>query len=191
LDVGKPRSIGPFGAQNVYTEVKQQQESAIIAVEDVLEEIWMDFNDLFRRQYSSVETYMTADAEVVLVTMGAIGETARTAVDEMRADGFAVGLARIRMWRPFPCKQLVTILQDATTIAVVDRILSPGAAGGPMATEIRSLFYRHVEPPQIFNFIAGLGGREISRRTFREIVKRTQNEDSQTRDYTLIDVRSS
>lgn len=191
LDVDNPRSIGPFGAQDVYTEVKQQQEAALVAAEDVLEEIWKDFNDLFGRRYRAVETYLAKDAEIVLVTMGAIGETARTAVDEMRADGIAIGLVRIRLWRPFPCEQLLFVLKNAHTVAVVDRVLSPGAAGGPVATEIRALFYDRSKRPQILDFIAGLGGREINRRTFREIVKRAQSVDSQSRNYTLIDVRLS
>lgn len=191
LDIEKPRSIGPFGAQDVYTEIKQQQEVALLAAEDVLEETWKDFDSLFGRRYRTVETYRIEDAEVVLVTMGAIGETARTAVAEMRAEGISVGLARIRLWRPFPYTPLLSVLENANTIAVVDRVLSPGAAGGPVATEIRSLFYSRSNRPDILNFIAGLGGREISRRTFKEITKRAQSRQSQPRNYTLIDVRLS
>jgi pyruvate ferredoxin oxidoreductase alpha subunit len=191
LDVEKPRSIGPFGAQDVYTEIKQQQEAALLAAEDVLEETWQDFDNLFGRRYRGVETYRIEDAEVVLVTMGAIGETARTAVAEMRDEGISVGLARIRLWRPFPCTPLLSALENANTIAVIDRVLSPGAAGGPVATEIRSLFYGRSNRPDILNFISGLGGREISRRTFKEITKRAQSRQSQPRNYTLIDVRLS
>ena len=117
LDVRHPRSIGPLGAQNVYTEIKQQQEMALLEAEVVLDEIWSDFDTRFGRRYNPVEAYRTDDAEVILVTMGAIGETARTAVDEMRETGIPVGLARIRLWRPFPCEQLVSILENADTIA--------------------------------------------------------------------------
>lgn len=191
LDVEHPRSIGPFGAQDVYTEVKQQQEVALLAAEGVLEEIWINFENLFGRRYRAVETYRVEDADLILVTMGAIGETARTAVDEMRADGILVGLARIRLWRPLPCSQLVATLENAKIVVVVDRILSPGAPGGPVAMEIRSLFYSRNKRPNILNFIAGLGGREINRRTFKEIVKRAQSIQSQPRNYTLIDVRLS
>ncbi len=191
LDVEKPRSIGPFGAQDVYTEIKQQQEVALLAAEGVLEEIWKDFDGLFGRRYHAVETYRTEDADLILVTMGAIGETARTAVEEMRTDGLSVGLARIRLWRPLPCTQLLNALEHAKTVAVVDRALSPGAPGGPVASEIRSLFYDRSKRPNILNFIAGLGGREINRRTFKEITKRAQSMKSQPRNYTLIDVRLS
>jgi pyruvate ferredoxin oxidoreductase alpha subunit len=191
LDIDHPRTIGPFGAQDVYTEVKQQQETALLAAEGVLEEIWKDFSDLFGRRYRAVESYRTEDAEIILVTMGAIGETARTAVDEMRANDISVGLARIRLWRPFPCTQLLEALENAKIVAVVDRMLSPGVPGGPVAAEIRSLFYDRNKRPKIFNFIAGLGGREINRRTFKEIINRSRSMKSQTRNFTLIDVRLS
>lgn len=191
LDVNNPRSIGPFGAQNVYTEVKQQQEAALVAAGEVLEEIWDDFSDKFGRRYNAVETHHVEDAEIVLVTMGAIVETARTAVDEMRSAGLKVGLAGIRLWRPFPCKELVAVLGGVETIAVVDRMMSPGAPGGPVGLELRSLFYDRDNRPKIYDFIAGLGGREITRKTFKEVVRQTRSGQIQDRNYTLIDVRSS
>lgn len=189
LDPRAPRSIGPFGAQNVYPEIKQQQEAALVGAEAVLGEIWADFEQRFGRRYRAVESYRTEDAEVILVTMGAIGETARTAVDEMREDGIAVGVARIRLWRPLPCHQLSGVLGRARTIAVVDRMMSPGAPGGPVGLELRSLFYGRDRRPGIMNFIAGLGGREINRRTFKEIVRQALIGNEQTRGYTHIDVR--
>jgi len=190
LDVANPRSVGPFGAQNVYPEVKQQQEKALLAAEEVLGEIWEDFDQRFGRRYRPVETYKTDDADVILVTMGAIGETARTAIDEIRAEGITVGLAKIRLWRPLPCEQLISILENAKTVVIIDRMMSPGAPGGPVGLEIRSIFYDRDKRPKIINFVAGLGGREINRRTFKEAVKQAQILEKQNRNYTMIDVRS-
>ena len=191
LDVTTPRSIGPFGAQNVYPEIKQQQEEALITAESVLEEIWEEFNQTFGRRYQSVESYRTDDARLILITMGAIGETARTAVDEMRDDGIEVGVARIRQWRPFPCEKLVDVLENAEKVVVIDRMMSPGAPGGPVALELRSLFYNRQNRPEIMAFIAGLGGREINRKTFKEVVRQAEAGEKQSRNYTMIDVRST
>jgi pyruvate ferredoxin oxidoreductase alpha subunit len=191
LDVRNPRSIGPLGGPHVYPEVKQQQELAMLQAADVLEEIWDDFAECTGRRYNAVETYRTEDAEVIMVMMGAIGETARTAVDQMRAEGIAVGVARIRLWRPFPCDQLAALLENAETIAVIDRMMSPGAPGGPLGLELRSLFYDRTKRPRIVDCIAGLGGREINSRVFAEIVSQARQNHTQERQYTLIDVRSS
>ena len=189
LDPEKPRSIGPFGAQDVYTEIKKQQEMALLEAQPVLEEIWTDFENTFGRSYKAVETYRTEDANIIIVTMGSIGETARSAVDEMREDGIAAGLVRIRLWRPLPQEDLLKALKRAETIAVVDRMLTPGGTGGPVGEAIRSIFYNVTPRPVIMDYVAGLGGREISRRTFKEIVERALGEDKQARNYTFFDVR--
>ncbi len=191
LDPAHPRTMGPFGAQDVYTEIKQQQEAALLKAESVLEEIWDSFCDHFGRTYHPVETYQTEDAKVILVTMGAVGETARTAVAEMREQGIRVGLVRVRLWRPFPARHLVEALKEARVIAVLDRTLPPGARGGPLAGEIRSAFYPRVDPPVVLNFVAGLGGREINRATFKEMVNRSSKTDFQPENYELLDVRMS
>ena len=191
LDPASPRTMGPFGAQDVYTEIKQQQEAALLKAESVLEEIWHSFSDNFGRTYHPVETYQTEDAEVILVTMGAVGETARTAVDEMREKGIRVGLVRIRLWRPFPMRHLIEALKGARVISVLDRMMSPGGRGGPLACEIRSAFYSRVDPPVVLNFVAGLGGREINRATFKEMVNRSYKTDFQPESYELLDVRMS
>ncbi len=190
LDVSAPRSIGPLGVQNVYTEIKQQQEQALLNAETVLAEIWSEFGAKFGRRYQSVEAYRTEDARLILVTMGAIGETARTAVDEMREAGIEVGLARIRLWRPLPCEKLIEVLQNAEKIVVMDRMLSPGAPGGPVGLELRSLFYDRSRRPEIVDFVIGLGGREMTRRTFKEAIRRAQAGEAQKRSYTLLDVRT-
>lgn len=190
LDVSAPRSIGPLGVQNVYTEIKQQQEQALLNAETVLAEIWSEFGAKFGRRYQSVEAYRTEDARLILVTMGAIGETARTAVDEMREAGIEVGLARIRLWRPLPCEKLIEVLENAEKIVVMDRMLSPGAPGGPVGLELRSLFYDRSRRPEIVDFVIGLGGREMTRRTFKEAIRRAQAGEAQKRSYTLLDVRT-
>ncbi len=190
LDVSAPRSIGPLGVQNVYTEIKQQQEQALLNAETVLAEIWSEFGAKFGRRYQSVEAYRTEDARLILVTLGAIGETARTAVDEMREAGIEVGLARIRLWRPLPCEKLIEVLQNAEKIVVMDRMLSPGAPGGPVGLELRSLFYDRSRRPEIVDFVIGLGGREMTRRTFKEAIRRAQAGEAQKRSYTLLDVRT-
>ena len=161
----------------------------LLRAQPVIEEIWADFEKKFGRGYKAVETYRTEGAKVIIVTMGAIVETARTAVDEMREDGIPAGLVRIRLWRPLPQEDLLESLKGAETIAVLDRMLTPGGSGGPVGEALRSIFYNVTPKPVILDYVAGLGGREISRRTFKEIVKKALGEKIQTRNYTFLDVR--
>ena len=189
LDPAHPRTIGPFGAQDVYTEIKKQQEEALVSAQQVLEGIWGDFENLFGRRYRAVEPYRTRGVEVIIVTMGAIGETARTAVDEMRAEGILVGLVRIRLWRPLPIEAISEAIGPAETVVVVDRMLTPGGTGGPLGEALRSICYDRSPRPRIMDYVAGLGGREINRRTFKEMVARSRNGQNQIRSYNHVDVR--
>ncbi len=191
LDPKNPRTMGPFGFQNVYTEVKKQQDEALLEAGNVFSEVWDEFNDKFGRKYNAVETYKTEDADIIILTMGSIAETARSSVDEMRNSGKKVGLATIRLWRPLPIDELTEALKNAEKIAVLDRMLTPGAQGGPVGLEIKSIFYSRPENPLIFDYVAGLGGREISKGTFKEIVKRTEAAETQPRNFTHLDVRLS
>jgi len=45
---------------------------------------------------------------------------------------------------------------------VLDRSDSFGGFGGPLFTEIRSALYEVPNPPEIIDFIYGLGGRNIT-----------------------------
>ena len=189
LDPDKPRTVGSFGAQDVYPQVKRQQEEAIRAAAPVLDEIWSQYDKMFGRRYRPVETYATDDAELILVTMGAVGETARSAVKEMRAEGTKVGVVRIRLWRPFPYEDFFRAVRSARIIVVLDRALMPGTQGGPVGVEVRSALYDRSEKPAILDFVGGLGGREISRKTFREIVNRSLRPESHSLTYTLLDGR--
>jgi pyruvate ferredoxin oxidoreductase alpha subunit len=191
LDPAQPRTMGPFGAQDVYTEVKMQQQQALCGTCSVMEEIWKQFATLTGRGYQPVESYRCKDAETILVTMGAISETAAMAVDEMREDGLAVGLASIRLWRPFPIEQLLAVLKSARTVAVIDRMLSPGVPIGPVGIEIRSAFYGQLSQPMIHDYVLGLGGREIKRKTFKEAVKRSLQCRDQKQNDILMDARWS
>ncbi len=174
LDPKKPITMGPVGIPEVYTEAKMAHSEAIKASRRVINKAWQEFADMFGRQYSPVETYRSEDAEVMLVTMGSISETAMTAVDKMREAGQRVGLVKIRLWRPFPGQEFRKAAGKAKVLAVIDRCLPPGAVCGPVGAELRSLFYKVPGSPKIFSFVAGLGGRDVTVARFEEIVDKAR-----------------
>jgi pyruvate ferredoxin oxidoreductase alpha subunit len=191
LDPQNPRTIGPFGDGTVYSEVKMAQDAALAATEEVLAEVAEQFAGKSGNRYQAIETYECGDAETIIVTMGSVGETARSAVDEMRAEGQKVGQLSIRLWRPFPLEAFKTAVSGARRLAVLDRHLIPGCQGGPIGLEARSAFYQDPDGPQISDFVAGLGGREISRATFKEMVRQAASGEAQKNNYTFLDVRLS
>ena len=99
-----------------------------------------------------METYKTEGAETVFLTMGSTGDTVAMAVDELRDQGKSVGLIKLRLWRPFPFDEFREAAKGAKRIIVLDRAVSYGGPGGPVASEIRSVFYGEDNMPGVTNF---------------------------------------
>jgi pyruvate ferredoxin oxidoreductase alpha subunit len=172
LNPGKPVTMGDFAPPVVYTEVKWAQEMNMEKSKAVVLEVWKEFADKFGRAYSPVECYRCEDCDTLLMTMGSFSETAMTAVDRMRDAGKKVGLFRIRLWRPFPYAELRETVKDAGTLIILDRAISYGGPGGPVASEVRAALYPLEKRPKVVGFVGGLGGRDISPADFEEIVSR-------------------
>lgn len=172
LDPKAPVTMGPVGVPEVYTEAKQQIEELLKGSKKVILQAWKEFAKHYGRRYKPIETYRTRGAEVVLLTMGSVSETAMTAVDRMRDKGMRVGLMRFRLWRPFPLEEFKRAARGVKVLAVMDRAISYGGLGGPVLTEVRSALYGTFEQPQVFGFVSGLGGRDITVDMFEEMVKK-------------------
>jgi len=174
LNTAKPITIGPLDLWDYYFEHKMQQEEAINRAKEVIGQVSKEYGDLTGRHYGDglIEEYAMDGAERVVVCMSSTYGTAKTVVRDLRAKGENVGLLRIRCYRPFPAEELQAILQNVEGVAVLDRCLSPGAQGGPLFNEIRSIFYGS-DGPKIIGYTYGLGGRdmppELIRRAYTEL----------------------
>jgi pyruvate ferredoxin oxidoreductase alpha subunit len=94
--------------------------------------------------------------------MGSIGQTVAMAVERLRDRGEPAGLVKLRLWRPFPFEELRDAVRGAKRIIVIDRAISYGGTGGPVASEIRSALYGEDHMPAVTNFICGLAGRDVT-----------------------------
>ena len=171
LDPEKPVSMGCYGPPFIYPEAKKAQEVAFESTKRKIQETWKEFEDTFGRHYAPVETYRMEDANIALLTMGSISETAMLAVDELRSEGKDVGLVRLRLWRPFPFTEFRDAVKDVELLVVLDRAISSGM-GGPVCSEVKSALYDKREDLKIVGFIAGIGGRDITIEDFKYMINR-------------------
>ena len=161
LNLEEPRAFVVGAGPEIYTEFKFQQQSAINKAKDVILEVDQSFAKIFGRSYHGlVDSYCCEDAEAVLVTMGSVTGTARDSVDRLRAEGKKVGLLKLRSFRPFPEEVLRALLGDAKAVGVMDRSYSFGYAGA-VGTEVKAALQSLEQKVPVYNFIAGLGGRDI------------------------------
>ncbi len=162
LDIDNPVTVGAFDSLGGwYFEHKVTQNMAMDKAMSVIESVGREYGQLTGREYSHFKTHMIEDADIVLVAIGSAAGNVKTMVDRLRAGGVKVGMMKVRTFRPFPHLQVAGALAGARVIGVMDRSDSFGAQGGPLFTEIRSAMFEAPRRPQTFNFIYGLGGRDI------------------------------
>ncbi len=76
--------------------------------------------DIIKRNEQLAETYLTEDADIVIVAFGASSRIARSAVNAAREEGIKVGLVRpITLW-PFPVDTLEETLGRVSAYLVVE-----------------------------------------------------------------------
>ncbi len=192
LDPANPATIGPVGMPDIYTEARKAQDEALKASKPAIAAIFKEFEKQFGRKYNLVETYKTEDAETIIVMMGSISQTAMTAVDMMRAKGKKVGVARMRIFRPFPGAELFQAIKGAKNLVLIDRVTSFGGGeiSGPVALEVKSVLYDNQHHPKVGNFLAGLGGRDVTDQNFEEMVERVASaKNGELPAYEFINVR--
>ena len=166
-----PLTMGTFAMYDCYFEYKRQQEEGMRAALKVIEEVGREYEKLSGRYYGLVHPYRLEDADVAIVGVGSSMGTASVAVDELREEGYRVGLLRIRCFRPFPVERVREALRNVKAVAVMDRAMSFGGPGGPLFMDMTAAFYGEARRPLMANFIYGLGGRDISVMDFKQVVK--------------------
>jgi pyruvate/2-oxoacid:ferredoxin oxidoreductase alpha subunit len=181
LDTAAPCALGQMAAPGVYMEMRRSMQAAMESASGVMARIEDRFSDRFGRRYGPVEAIGCEGADVVLITSGTLTATARVAVEELRQSGERIGLVKIRTFRPFPADEIRRALAGVAKAAVVDRNFSVGASG-IFAQEVRAALCNEKDRPQVFGYVAGLGGRDVTVETIEEIHRRTKEADAPAED---------
>lgn len=168
VDLKRPRTYGSLTLPKDYFRLRRRMAADMNRALEVFEEACEKFDGIFGRRYSAVETYLCDDADLVLVTSGAVSSTAIAAVDELRAEGFKAGNLRQRLFRPFPAEALRKAAKPGTPLVVVDRNISEGHHG-IFCEEIKSALYSMKKPPPVYGVVTGLGGGDITVELLKEI----------------------
>jgi pyruvate ferredoxin oxidoreductase alpha subunit len=172
LNPDRPVAMGDFAPPAIFMETKWAQEVNLRNSRKVILQVWDEFNKIFGRQYYPVEKYHSDGAKVLLMTMGSSGETASVAIDELRDEGMDVGQVRLRLWRPFPFEELREAIKGADVLIVMDRAISFGGPGGPVASEVKNALYNQAKRPKVVSFVISLGGRDTTVAGFKDIVRK-------------------
>jgi pyruvate/2-oxoacid:ferredoxin oxidoreductase alpha subunit len=161
LRPGVVSRLGSFTGPDHYVDFRHQVAEAMDRVLPKLQEVESEYARLSGRDLGGpLVGYRTEDADAVLLTLGTISTTARGVVDELRSSGQKVGMAKLRVFRPFPVEAVRALARDVSRLGVLDRSFTFGSSG-PAASEVRSALYGVPSPPSVTSFLAGIGGRDV------------------------------
>ncbi|MFN6338481.1 MAG: pyruvate:ferredoxin (flavodoxin) oxidoreductase [Cyanobacteriota bacterium] len=128
------------------------------------------FAALTGRAYQPYEYVGPPNAERVVVLMGSACETAVATARRLMEEGEAVGVLKVRLFRPLEASWLVAALPPSTrAIAVLDRCKEPGSLGEPLYLDVVTALAerwraRHGEAPlpRVVGGRYGLGSKEFT-----------------------------
>jgi pyruvate/2-oxoacid:ferredoxin oxidoreductase alpha subunit len=161
LDTAHPSSWGNVVTQDMFYRHRRATEEAMTRVPALAAEFDRDWAAHTGRSHGVIERYRCDAAAAVVVTMGSMCGTAREAVDMLREQGQAVGLVKLRLFRPLPAAALRAALAGVPDVVVLDRNHSPGQ-GGVLHQELRAALYGMPGAPRIRGCLAGVGGVNVA-----------------------------
>ncbi len=149
-----------------YMEFRFKIHESMMRSASIIKEAIRKFKEAFGRDYHGlIETYSTEDAEYLLVTVGALAEQAKDAVDALRGRGIKAGLVKLRYYRPFPSEDLAAVLagKDLKAVTVVDRSIAHGSpTGGHISSDFYGVLRRAGRQITFLPAVWGLGGRDVT-----------------------------
>jgi len=139
------------------------------SVLELIPKVCAEFKKVFGRESGGlIEAYRLEDANQVIVSMGSVVGTIKETVDDLRKEGKKVGALKLIAYRPFPKEALLNALKNIPEIAVVDKSISLGS-NGVLYTDLTSIFLGQKKVPKISGFVIGLGGRDITKDSIRQV----------------------
>ena len=177
LDIENPLSHANLVSPEWYMEFRYMIQQAMENAKKLIVEVDREYGRRFGFEHGGlIEKYQCEDADLILVTMGTMGSEAKISVNNLRKEGLKVGLARVRVFRPFPKEEIRKLAENTQMLTTIDRHVSFGFEGF-LATEVKASLYSReksiADPPLVAGFLAGLGGRDVTYRDIEEIARKS------------------
>jgi pyruvate ferredoxin oxidoreductase alpha subunit len=169
LNADHPVTMGPVDLPDYYFEHKRQQVAAMEKALEVIPQVGEEYGRLTGRYYGLLDPYRLEDAEVAVVVLGSTAGTTRGVVDQLRGEGVAAGLLKVRCFRPFPAAAVGEALRGKRAVAVLDRAIAFGAQGNPLFTDVCTALFSQGLSPKVVNYVYGLGGRDVTPRQIGQV----------------------
>lgn len=175
LNRKEPIAVGPMDLQPYLTEHKKQQAVAMENAKEVILDVARDFEKMTGRKYDLFEEYKLEDAEYVIVCMNSTAGTVKETIDNLRKNGIKAGLLKIRVFRPFPGKEIANALRNAKAVAVLDKVPLVSGTPGPLYEDVVSSMFQEQVSTKAINYTYGVGGRDVTVKQIEKVYQDLQD----------------
>jgi pyruvate-ferredoxin/flavodoxin oxidoreductase len=137
LTPDRPVLRGTAQNPDTFFQAREAANPFYMACPDIVAGVMRRFGNITGRRYDLFEYVGHPEPRRVIVMMGSGGETAEQVVTTLAARGEAVGILKVRLYRPFSCRHFLAALpKTVRAIAVLDRTKEPGAVGEPLYMDV-------------------------------------------------------
>ena len=171
VTLANPRANAEGVLCHGYMEIRYLLQEALQKSRETISAAGQEFGELFGRGYAKLLwEHRMQDAEIAIVTMGSLALEAVVAADALREQGTKAGVLGLRVFRPFPGRDIAEALRRCRLVVVFDKNVSYGNEGAT-CNEIKAALYGSGTSAAVSNFIVGLGGRDVKARDLADAVK--------------------
>ncbi len=137
LSPERPFIRGTAQNPDVYFQARETVNPFYARIPGAVQDAMARLGERTGRRLQLVDYTGDPEADRALVVMGSGAETVRETVASLTAQGERVGVAQVRLYRPFPARALVEALPASVRrVAVLDRTKEPGSAGEPLFLDV-------------------------------------------------------
>ncbi len=149
---------------------------SLLKAKEVINEADKAWGKLTGRYYGGlIEKYRCDDAKYVIMGMGAWVGDMREAVDNLRDEGYSVGLIKVRFVRPFPSDEIFEAVKSCKAVIVFDRSVSAGSAG-PLYLDTSAHIHARGALVPIYNVLAGITGIDVTKDDIASVTRKVIND---------------
>ncbi|MBY9008005.1 MAG: pyruvate ferredoxin oxidoreductase [Candidatus Lokiarchaeota archaeon] len=157
-----------------YSEFRMKIQDTLMKSKEKIKVATKEFEKIFGRSYGNglVEEYHMDDADVGIIIYGDLALQMEQAIDDLREEGYKVGMTKLRHYRPFPTEDIIEVAKKVEVLGVMDRGTAFGSpTGGPVSSDVLASLYNTGITTKILPMMAGIGGREVNVEQQKEEIK--------------------
>jgi pyruvate ferredoxin oxidoreductase alpha subunit len=165
----KVKTLGALMLPDYLFETKVAQAEAMRKAGEIYKNVTAELEKITQREQSKIELFQVDEnTEAVIVIMSSAAGTAKAVAQKLAKKGQKVGVIKIKLFRPFPHKELAAVSQSIKKIAVLDRAFSFGSFPA-LYSEIVQTLHLAKANNNIQSYIFGIGGRDLREEDIKEI----------------------